>query len=206
MKPLLGRVFSPNEYGDTQGGYPVAVISYGLWNRRFHRDPGVAGQRIRVNRQELTIVGVAPEHFIGTITGIGFEVWIPVMMASQLNAIPDWMVRDRQSRILLGVAGMKRWLPLTCRRAARRASTRTRRYGASRVVGQDGIPISLSFPKTGDSAVIVGQTPRSARVPLDPLFGNRINFLQNPASRRGRRLRSGGTAPLRMQIEQSWEN
>ena len=117
VKPLLGRVFSPNEYGDTQGGYPVAVISYGLWNRRFHRDPGVAGQRIRVNRQELTIVGVAPEHFIGTITGIGFEVWIPVMMASQLNAIPDWMVRDRQSRILLGVARMKKGVTIQQARA-----------------------------------------------------------------------------------------
>ena len=66
--------------------------------------------------------------------------------------------------------------------------------------------MSLSFPKTGDTAVIVGQTPRSARVPLDPLFANGISFLQNPASRRGRRLRSRGTAPLSMQIEQSWEN
>jgi hypothetical protein len=66
--------------------------------------------------------------------------------------------------------------------------------------------MSLSFPKTGDTAVIVGQTPRSARVPLDPLFANGISFLQNPASRRGRRLRSRGTAPLSLQIEQSWEN
>jgi len=67
--------------------------------------------------------------------------------------------------------------------------------------------MSLSFPKTGDSAVISGADPRrSARVPLDPLFANGISFLQNPASRRGRRQRSRGTAPLRMQIEQSWEN
>src|SRR5450759_5384854 len=31
VKPALGRFFSPDEYGDKQGGYPVAVISYGLW-------------------------------------------------------------------------------------------------------------------------------------------------------------------------------
>jgi hypothetical protein len=57
------------------------------------------------------------------------------------------------------------------------------------------------FPKTGDCAVIVGQTPRSARVPLDPLFASGISFLQNPASRRGRRLRTRGSAPPSMQTE-----
>jgi hypothetical protein len=55
----------------------------------------------------------------------------------------------------------------------------------------------LGFPKTGDSAVTVGQTPRSARVPLDPLFANGISFLQNPASRRGRRLRPRGDRPTK---------
>ena len=44
VKPILGRAFSPDEYGDKQGGYPVAVIGEGLWNRRFHRDPGVLGR------------------------------------------------------------------------------------------------------------------------------------------------------------------
>ena len=107
VKPLLGRAFSPSEYGDKPAGYPVTVISYALWNRRFQRDPNVIGQRIRVNRQELTIVGVAPERFRGTITGIAFEIWIPVVMASQLNAWPEWMLRDRQSRVLLGIAHLR---------------------------------------------------------------------------------------------------
>ena len=104
---LLGRVLSPSEYGDAQGAYPVAVLSYGLWNRRFHKDPGVLGQRIRINRQEITIIGVAPEHFRGTISGVDFEMWIPAVMSAQLNCMPEWMQRDRQSRVFLSVARLK---------------------------------------------------------------------------------------------------
>ncbi len=108
VKPVLGRVFSPDEYGDRQGGYPVTVISYGLWRRRFHGDRGAIGRTIRVNRQQLTVIGVAPEAFHGTIPGLVFEMWAPAMMGQQLNLMPDWMMADRQTRSFIGVARLKR--------------------------------------------------------------------------------------------------
>ncbi|MCW5981685.1 MAG: ABC transporter permease [Bryobacteraceae bacterium] len=104
VKPLRGRVFSPDEYGDNLGGYPVAVIGENLWNRLFQRDPAVLGRTIRVNRQQLTIVGIAPASFRGSMSGLSLELWVPVVMAAELNAMPEWMLRDRQSRILFGVA------------------------------------------------------------------------------------------------------
>ena len=107
VKPILGRTFSPDEFGDTQGGYPVAVIGESLWNRRFQRDPRVLGRTIRVNRQQLTIVGVVPAEFRGSMSGLSFELWAPVMMGPQLNAMPEFMLRDRKSRILFGVARLK---------------------------------------------------------------------------------------------------
>ena len=107
VKPILGRTFSPQEYGDAEGAYPVAVIGEKLWNRRFQRDPGVLGRTIRVNRRELTIVGVAPAEFHGGISGLSFELWVPTMMATQLNAMPDWMLRDRKSRMFFGIARLK---------------------------------------------------------------------------------------------------
>src|SRR5260370_22681648 len=70
VKPAAGRFFSPEEYGDKQGGYPVAVISYSLWKRRFGTDPDVIGSIIRVNRQKLTVIGVAPPDFRGTLPGL----------------------------------------------------------------------------------------------------------------------------------------
>jgi predicted permease len=107
VKPVLGRVFSPDEYGDKQGGYPVAVIGERVWQRRFQSDPGVLGRTIRVNRRQLTIVGVVPQDFRGSLSGLSLELWAPVVMAPELNAMPEWMLRDRQSRILFGIARLK---------------------------------------------------------------------------------------------------
>ena len=104
VKPALGRFFSPDEYGDKQGGYPVAVISNGLWKRRFNASPGVIGRTMRVNRQQLTIIGVAPPEFRGSIPGLAFETWIPLVMAPQLSTMPEWMLRDRHTRNLRGLA------------------------------------------------------------------------------------------------------
>lgn len=107
VQPIIGRTFSQDEFGDKQGGYPVAVLSYGLWQRRFNGDPSAIGSTLRVNRQQLTIVGVAPKEFRGTIPGLSFEIWIPAMMGSQLNLMPEWMLRDRQTRSFVALARLK---------------------------------------------------------------------------------------------------
>ncbi len=107
VTPMLGRVFAPSEYGDKQGGYPVAVIGENLWNRLYNKDPRVLGKTIRVNRQLLTIVGVVPATFRGSMSGLSFELWVPIVMAPQLNAMPDWMLRDRQSRIAFAIARLQ---------------------------------------------------------------------------------------------------
>jgi predicted permease len=86
VKPVLGRTFLPEEDGDNPGAYPVAVISYNLWRTRFHADPKVLGKIIRLNRREITIVGVAPEGFRGTLAGVVFDVWMPVTMAEAMGA------------------------------------------------------------------------------------------------------------------------
>ncbi len=104
VKPMLGRVFSRDEYGDRQGGYPVAVIGESLWQRKFNRDPNICGRTIRVNRQQLTIVGVVPAAFHGGIAGLAFDLWAPAMMGQSLNLMPDWMLRDRKTRSFIAMA------------------------------------------------------------------------------------------------------
>ena len=85
VKPVRGRAFLPSEYGDNPGAYPVAVISYRLWQSLFQGDPGVVGKTIRVNRYELTVAGIAPDEFRGTMPGMRMEIWIPMSMAPLLN-------------------------------------------------------------------------------------------------------------------------
>jgi len=85
VKPVLGRTFRPEEGGEQAGAYPVAVISYGMWRSRYHSDPKVLGKIIRLNRHDLTIVGVAPPQFHGSLVGVVFDVWMPITMAPEMG-------------------------------------------------------------------------------------------------------------------------
>jgi predicted permease len=85
VKPILGRAFSPEDRTDQEGGAPVAVISYGMWKTRFGGDPKILGKTIRLNRHELTIIGVAPKEFHGTTAGVLFDVWMPSTMATAMG-------------------------------------------------------------------------------------------------------------------------
>ena len=96
VQPLIGRGFLPGEDAVAEGA-PVAVISHGLWQRRFGADRAVLGRTLWVNGRELTIVGVAPRGFTGTITGLAFDLWTPVTMHPALSSsapiLPDRGIR-----------------------------------------------------------------------------------------------------------------
>ncbi len=68
----LGRTFSPAEgeipstRGDRTGpaaGGQKAVISYGLWKRRFGEDPDVVGRITELNDAPFEVIGVLPREF-----------------------------------------------------------------------------------------------------------------------------------------------
>src|SRR6516164_3586535 len=59
VKPILGPAFTREEYGD-KAKASTAVISYGLWHNYFRGDPSILGRTVHVNRQPVTIIGVAP--------------------------------------------------------------------------------------------------------------------------------------------------
>jgi predicted permease len=61
VNPILGRNFTPEE--DRRGANPTALISEGLWKRKFGRDPNVIGKRLIVDGQGRTIIGVIPASF-----------------------------------------------------------------------------------------------------------------------------------------------
>jgi predicted permease len=61
VRPMLGRNILPEE---TQPGREhEMILSYGLWVRRFHADPGSVGRDVLVNGYECRIIGVMPEGF-----------------------------------------------------------------------------------------------------------------------------------------------
>ncbi len=76
IKPLLGRFFHPAEDVKVNGS-PVAVLSYSCWRVRFAGDPHIVGKTVLVNKHPYTILGVAPQNFIGTEKFIWPEIWVP---------------------------------------------------------------------------------------------------------------------------------
>jgi len=66
------------------GGHPVAVISDGYWRRRFGGAPDVIGRTLGLNGTTYTVVGVAVPEFTGETTGRPVDIWLPMMMQSQV--------------------------------------------------------------------------------------------------------------------------
>lgn len=79
-----GRLLTADD-NCTIGGNPVAVISYGFWQRRFAASPNVLGQGITLNDAHFTIVGVAPPGFSGVWADVPADVWIPLMMQATVR-------------------------------------------------------------------------------------------------------------------------
>jgi putative ABC transport system permease protein len=78
VRPLRGRDFLPEEARPEKA--QVALIGYGLWQRRYGGDPGVIGQVMTLDNKPYTIIGVLPDwlkHPGLPIPATGAEIWIP---------------------------------------------------------------------------------------------------------------------------------
>ena len=85
VNPVLGRLIAAQDV-QTEDEAPVAVLSYGIWQRVFGSDPEVAGKSILLNAHRFTVIGVAARQFAGTTVGSPTDVWLPLTM--QPTAIP----------------------------------------------------------------------------------------------------------------------
>jgi predicted permease len=91
-EPALGRTFTRDEDASM---VPVAIVSYGFWDRRLGKDPNAIGNTLTLNRTPFTIVGVAPRGFTGTLLGGGPDVWVPMAMHDVVQPNFDWYKQRR---------------------------------------------------------------------------------------------------------------
>jgi predicted permease len=94
VAPLIGRVFIPEE--ERFGGPQAAVISYGLWARRYGQDPRITNRRLAIGGQGYSIVGVMPRNFAAD----SVDIWVPAQH-------PDFMMRLRNARFYTGIGRIK---------------------------------------------------------------------------------------------------
>ena len=81
---LLGRTFLPEE-NETPGSHPVVVLGHGFWQRQFAGDSDALGQTLKLNGVQYTVVGVLPPSYPGSFPGFSPELWVPTMMAREVD-------------------------------------------------------------------------------------------------------------------------
>jgi predicted permease len=76
VTPIIGRGLT--EHDDRRGGEPVAMLSYGFWQREFGGDTNVLSKTVTLDGHAFTILGVAPPEFFGPRVGYTFDVLVPL--------------------------------------------------------------------------------------------------------------------------------
>jgi predicted permease len=84
IQPYLGRFFHDyDEHGPNSA--PYVVLSYAYWHSHFHDDRGVVGRTVQVNKHPLTILGVAPPEFRGTLVFFSPNFFVPIVNHEQVD-------------------------------------------------------------------------------------------------------------------------
>jgi putative ABC transport system permease protein len=86
VEAALGRTFTPQDVAAESEN--VAVISHGLWQRRFGGSRDVVGRAISLNGSSVTIIGVMPPDFKWFIkensrTGHPAQIWLPLTFSEE---------------------------------------------------------------------------------------------------------------------------
>jgi predicted permease len=95
VQPLLGRAFTADE--QVPGRNQVALLSYVLWQSHFGGDPAIVGQAIRLNSEQVTVIGVMPPSFAYPLFWGKVDLWRPI-------SLPLHIVEDRNNHFF-GVVG-----------------------------------------------------------------------------------------------------
>jgi putative ABC transport system permease protein len=91
IEPALGRGFVSEE--EQWGSHRVAMISDGLWRRRFGGDPRLIGQRITLNGEPYEVVGILPPRF--SFIGLDPQLFVPMSFEAgdHMNSHSNYFLR-----------------------------------------------------------------------------------------------------------------
>jgi predicted permease len=105
LSPAAGRFFTASEdlRGGPDGGWPV-VLSYTAWSRLFQQSPSAIGSVMKIERQPVIVVGVAPPKFSGVNRGLDPEIYLPFHAMEAFFGAFKWNESRRVSQVLVRLA------------------------------------------------------------------------------------------------------
>jgi len=98
VQPMLGRAFTADE--EVPGRTQVAILSHALWQTHFGGDPGVIGRSIRLNAEQVTVIGVMPASFTYPLFFGRSDFWRPM-------TVPRHIVEDRNNHFFFSVGRLR---------------------------------------------------------------------------------------------------
>ncbi|HVN08431.1 MAG TPA: ABC transporter permease [Patescibacteria group bacterium] len=153
VRPWIGRLFTQQD-DVTPGAQPVVVLSYGFWKSRFGGDPGMIGQRLLLNEQPMTVIGVAAPDFYGTSLAHNLDIRVPLMMTPVFKPVPNNRLERRNHQ----------WLDLMARR----------RPGVTMAQAQASLQVLFDQILTGEEQQLPADTSEFKR---QQFLARRINLL-----------------------------
>jgi len=157
-----GRAFTLDEERPDSAA-AIAIVSYPYW-LQHGLAPDVLGRSITVNGHPLTIVGVAPARFNGTMPVMSADLWLPFGAAALVNPSEDIssygrFVNDRSVQSLLLAGTLRRGI------SAAAAESRLATLASSFEAAYPEYSISQRFVVRARSRVAIGPGPRSDAAP-----------------------------------------
>jgi len=96
--PAAGRLFTPAE--EQTGLDQVAVVSHGMWQRRFGGDPQLIGKTIQLNQRDYTVIGIMSKDFDYPVP---VEIWVPLALTPAEKADRSQVSLEALARLKPGV-------------------------------------------------------------------------------------------------------
>jgi predicted permease len=148
VRPEVGRFIQPaDEHGPNSA--PYVVLSDSLWRRAFNGDPGVVGTTVQFNKQQFTVIGVAPARFHGTEQFDWPDYWIPIV-----NYFERDYLEDRTGRPLIVLGRLKQGV--TPEQAAEDLSAIAAQLAKEYPKTDTGVPLRLIRPGLyGDNGDVI---------------------------------------------------
>src|SRR5438132_971048 len=153
VEPTIGRGFRADE-DQVPGRDAVVVVGRRLWEEELGSDPAVLGRRVRINGNELTVIGVAPAEFTGLDQYVRSDFFVPLMMSPRLVSDPKSGSLEARSVRNLTVKGRLR--PGVTQAAAQAELT---------TIGAD---LERAYPDTNKNRRLAVRTELQARMAQDP--------------------------------------
>ena len=160
VAPELGREFRPEE-DLVPGRDAVLVLDHSFWEQQFASDASILGRKLRLNGTDFTVVGVAPDRFIGMSQYLRPAFYTPLMMAGVLSA-NDKFLTGRDNRGFTVKGFLKPGVNL----AQAQAELTSFAQGLER-----------SYPATNKNQEILVRTELQSRIDQDPIDAQLVAML-----------------------------